>query len=151
MNPSKLVFTSAKSFVVSLTLITLLGCVTPPSAEEEMQVELDVFSGRPNPQWALTSQEVDQFIKLLQALPQHQGEASTPEGLGYRGLIVTQPGETIDGYSQISIANSIVTVEHNGELEQLADKDRALEQWLFQTGKDELDATLYQQIGAQIK
>lgn len=116
-----------------------------------MQVELDVFSGRPNPQWALTSQEADQFIKLLQALPQHQGEASTPEGLGYRGLIVTQPGETIDGYSQISIANSIVTVEHNGELEQLADKDRALEQWLFQTGKDELDATLYQQIGAQIK
>lgn len=112
-----------------------------------MQVELDVFSGRPNPHWNLTPQEANEFVSLLQALPQTQVQGSIKEGLGYRGLIVTDPGQTIAGYDQIVISNGVVVARRDSQLRQFPDKDRHLERWLFQTGRGRLDLDLYRQVG----
>ncbi len=112
-----------------------------------MQVELDVFSGRPNPHWNLTPQEAKEFISLLQALPQTQAQAEVKEGLGYRGLIVTDPDQTIAGYDQIVISNGVVVARRDSQLRQFPDKERRLERWLFQTGRGRLDLELYRQVG----
>lgn len=134
----------------SLTLLLLFGCFISASEGGKMQVEVDAFSGRPNPQWELTSQEADEFVGLFQALPQHGGEASVKEGLGYRGLRITKPGESDADYSEISISNGLVVARQSGQFKQFADQNRKLERWVFQTGKGRLDETLYQQISQQI-
>ena len=60
-----------------------------------VEVELDIFSGMPNPTWVLTDAEADSFVKRLAAAP--PGPATELSGnLGYRGFIVqvTQGAET---------------------------------------------------------
>lgn len=51
-----------------------------------MTVELDVFSGRPNPQWILTEEETAQVEKLLLNLP--DGTEPLAQGLGFKGFIL---------------------------------------------------------------
>jgi hypothetical protein len=58
-----------------------------------MQVTLDVFSGRPNPSWKLSGNDLRQLIERLagKAVPSPEtGE----EGLGYRGFIISVMDDT---------------------------------------------------------
>ena len=71
------------------------------------------------------------------------------EGLGYRGLIVTEPNETIAGYNEILISNGLVVANQNRQSKQFTDQNRRLERWLFQTGRGHLDQALYEQISQQ--
>jgi hypothetical protein len=130
----------------SIVVLALLGCVIPISGVGKMQVELDVFSGRPNPYWDLTSQEGRDFVSRFQTLPQYQGDGSVREGLGYRGLIVREPGKRIEGYDEIVVSNGVVVARWDSQSKQLTDKTRGLEKWLFQTGRGRLDDELYRQV-----
>lgn len=51
-----------------------------------MLVELDVFSGRPNPRWQLSEREVSELTRLTNPLAPTARPAPTPPGLGYRGF-----------------------------------------------------------------
>lgn len=117
----------------------------------QMQVELDVFSGRPNPQWHLTPEESAELNRLLQTLPKDKtGKVSIP-GLGYRGFIVTATEDGVQECSEVFVFKEYVTAKCNGELLQFVDKERTLERWLLQTGKGRLEDSLYKQIDSQIK
>lgn len=116
-----------------------------------MHVELDVFSGRPNPQWELTPQEAVEFLNLFRALLEHKVEGRIREGLGYRGFIVVEKEKSIEGYDEILICNELAVARRGRESRQFADKDRKLEQWLLQTGKGRLDSSLFQQILSEIE
>lgn len=64
-----------------------------------MTVELDVFSGRPNPQWVLTDDERQRVEELLRGLPEgtDPGPGATT-GLGYRGFVLVEgPRQTRAG------------------------------------------------------
>ena len=51
-----------------------------------MNVELDLFSGRPNPRWPLNDDDVARLAELIDSLdPAHDRMPTTP-GLGYRGF-----------------------------------------------------------------
>jgi len=50
------------------------------------RVELDVFSGRPNPTWPLTAEESQDLLARIGQLS--PGGGPVPAGLGYRGFIV---------------------------------------------------------------
>ena len=139
----------ATGLFLSVTFLALLGCVTPNSRVGIMQVELDVYSGRPNPQWNLTSQEATEFVKRFKALTRDQGASSAVEGLGYRGLIVTKFNENIEGYDQVALYNGLVVAKQNNQSKRFTDQNRKLERWLFQTGKGRLDQALYDQISQQ--
>ena len=55
-----------------------------------VQIELDAFSGRPNPRWALDDAQAAELLALLADLP-----AATPRpraALGYRGFLVHRGG-----------------------------------------------------------
>lgn len=133
---------------IAVVFLALLGCVIPISGvENKMQVELDAFSGRPNPYWTLTSSEARDFAIRFRSLPQYQGEGSVKEGLGYRGLIVTEPGQKIESYNAIVVSNGVVEARWDSQSRQFTDQNRELERWLFQTGRGRLDDELYRQVG----
>jgi hypothetical protein len=78
----------------ALLLLILSGCIscTSNNAKQKMKisVELDVFSGRPNPSWELDPSESRELLKQLSPLPEaDKNKAEFNDGLGYRGFIIT--------------------------------------------------------------
>lgn len=69
-----------------------------------VKVELDVFSGRPNPEWLLDPKEEDQLFARLEAEPTLMIPLNTDTGgLGYRGYIISilkEEDEASDGPMQ---------------------------------------------------
>ncbi|MFI7419574.1 hypothetical protein [Nonomuraea sp. NPDC049684] len=56
-----------------------------------LEVELDIFSGMPNPTWTLTYEEEGELTERIRAVPQQVSPLHTSGeafGLGYRGFIV---------------------------------------------------------------
>ena len=56
-----------------------------------LEVELDIFSGMPNPTWVLSKRQEATLFEQLRAGPNQISPVTTPDeqfGLGYRGLIV---------------------------------------------------------------
>jgi hypothetical protein len=110
------------------------------------QVEVDVFSGRPNPVWTLTAAEAQAFVQRFAALPSlpgNGGSAEQDQGLGYRGLKVNLLSE--GRKRRVSIGHGKVVVEEpdSQKPRQLQDPERRLEQWLLQTGREHLDPDLF--------
>lgn len=53
----------------------------------KIEVELDIFSGRPNPSWVLSEAQVDELkAKFSTSLP--AAKPRTPPQLGYNGFII---------------------------------------------------------------
>lgn len=59
-----------------------------------MLVELDVFSGRPNPRWQLDEHIEQQLRELHRRLAPSASPHAEPPGLGYRGFCYTLDGVT---------------------------------------------------------
>ena len=59
-----------------------------------MLVELDIFSGRPNPVWRLDESAAGEMRRRLAALSPSTAGAADPPGLGYRGFACTDAAET---------------------------------------------------------
>jgi hypothetical protein len=59
-----------------------------------LQVELDVFSGRPNPTWILSGKEEKELLERVHADPKVMLPTAATNGrLGYRGYVVTAVSE----------------------------------------------------------
>ncbi len=133
-------------------LLAAAACVWAPitgAGGKIMQVELNVFSGRPNPHWDLTPQEGQEFLKRFRSLPKGKGSGSVRDGLGYRGLIVTAGSQAIDGFDEVVISEGVVLGRQAGGVQMFTDKDRALERWLFGTGKGHVAPDLYGEISKE--
>lgn len=113
----------------------------------KVAVEVDIFSGRPNPVWTLSDVETAAFIKKLSALPPAPAKMlSNP--LGYRGLIVQMTQGSQD-YT-IQIQNGVVQVMHAGAGSYFEDRDRSLELWLVSTGKPWVSDEVFKLIEAEL-
>jgi len=78
----------------AVLLFVLCGCMACSSnkAKQQMKIsiELDVFSGRPNPFWELNPSESGELLKELSPLPEaDKNKAEFFDGLGYRGFVIT--------------------------------------------------------------
>ena len=93
----------------------------------QLRVTVDVFSGLPNPTFALTDSEAKEFERRLRLLlPVAPQNVPEPPGLGYRGLVV----EGAD-WPMIDVPIVIYRgVVRHGEM-FLPDPGRALERWLL--------------------
>lgn len=58
------------------------------------EIELDIFSGRPNPRWTLDAAEEREFLTRLLDRTVPMGPIRSREGLGYRGFVCTATGNT---------------------------------------------------------
>jgi hypothetical protein len=86
-----------------------------------MLVELDVFSGRPNPRWELDETSADELRRLVDRLPPATGPPPEPPGLGYRGFVLGEGGRVLRVYrGHVSTPDALV-----------ADPSRTIERYLL--------------------
>lgn len=114
---------------------------------ERVTVELDIFSGRPNPTWSLTDAEAAQFLAAATGLPKAPAKELSGN-LGYRGFIV----RVMDGTEELAftVQNGTVELTQGGRREYYDDRERALERWLLQSSKPHLANELFTMVEAEV-
>jgi len=81
-----------RAILVACVLLTgALSCRSMQNEELRMRIEIDVYSGRPNPEFRLSEPLSRELARMLQDLPAAGREAPEP-GLGYRGFVVSETG-----------------------------------------------------------
>jgi len=127
---------------VTLLVLAVGGRVM---AEPATVVTLDVYSGRPNPEWTLSDAEARELHARLDALNSPLG-AQPPrnDNLGYRGLRVTTRRQSKD--VEVTVGKGAIAVEDSASAAYYRDTNRQLERWLFETGKPKLRPQLVQTV-----
>jgi hypothetical protein len=105
----------------------------------KVEVELDIFSGNPNPAWILSDVDGRTFLERVDALPVTSARELSGN-LGYRGFVVEISGEADN--MRVQVQNGIVRVSSSTAEIFRTDRNRDLERWLLQSGKPFLDSKL---------
>ncbi len=94
-----------------LAIMALSSASSPENSNGETAVivELDVFSGRPNPTWSVSAERSMELLHALQDLPPAD-QPSRKNGLGYRGFVLCNPDRVGGLAPHIRIYGGIVTM-----------------------------------------
>lgn len=101
------------------------------------RVELDVYSGLPNPQWKLTPREERELIDRLMVVGSVMRPVEEVEArLGYRGMIVTADQEDLERFAKLGLPPQF-------RLRETPDLDVSdvTERWLLRTAGAEATTT----------
>lgn len=133
------------------TLIALfLAAFFVPTADvgagegDWMRVELDIFSGRPNPEWTLTAAEAAELKTMTSSLQVAAAPPRPFDGLGYRGIVVRDPVDA--GWSLIAFRDTVRILTLEGS-EVRSDPDARIERWLLGAAGDAVDPALLARLG----
>lgn len=101
-----------------------------------VEVELDIFSGMPNPTWTLSEVDGRAFLTRVAELPIISARKLS-DNLGYRGfsLDVLSGTET----RHIRVQNGLVQALSSDAEVFYSDRNRMLERWLLHSGWPYLD------------
>ena len=113
------------------------------------KVTLNIFSGRPNPTWALSSKDANQLLSKINELPKSNSTSSL-DGLGYNGFQV-ELTHSASPKSKIISDKGLVIYSNNGTNYYFSDSQRLVEKFLLKSGKSTLDSQLYQTVKAEIE
>jgi hypothetical protein len=95
-------------------------------------VELDIFSGRPNPHWTISA---DQIAPLLPEFDAPQlATSGEPPGLGYRGFLLTDVSAEIGTPTVYRVYEGTVSIGEGDEQTTVADA-KGLEQLLLEDAR----------------
>ena len=100
------------SFVLFFSVTALLNAQTS-AATTGLRVEVMVFSGRPNPVFTITDPaQVREILSLVDAMPRSADRgAATKQGLGYRGIAVTNLSSDASDIQNIKVHRSAVEIK----------------------------------------
>ena len=121
----------------------------PPAPESS--VELDVFSGVPNPTWKLSASEGASLAQLLTRLEATQSPGKRFDGLGYRGFIVHLVAPQSLALSTMHAYGGTVEIESGDGTSFYQDPQRQVERWLLETGRPYFSGELYKEISDEIQ
>jgi hypothetical protein len=98
-----------------------------------VDVEIDLYSGRPNPGFGLTDEAANEFQRRLNGLPPLASDGGTVrDAIGYRGVRVAGHGS---GFAHVVVSGGVVEIhDAAGQVTRRADPNRALERWLVEAG-----------------
>ena len=139
--------------LLCLPLLLALTACTPaanptPTPAAASHVELDVFSGLPNPAWDLPPAGTAVLLAMIGALPPSPS-VSLPTPLGYRGFLVTIPGSSSASVVTLRAYRGIVAYQ-GPKTAYYADPAKQVERWLLSTSRPYIDVQLYDSLLAQI-
>src|SRR5437588_2052835 len=78
------------------------------SVDTRVEVELDVFSGRPNPRWVLAAEQAEKLLAdLADRAPADPQEVP---GLGYRGFVLNNLGQDRRIPHRLRVYDGVVTI-----------------------------------------
>ena len=133
------------------------------SVTVKRQVEIDIFSGRPNPVFTLTESEAtdvqrsltpatDALAKVDSSSPVKTPESVLPSKLGYRGIVIQEYAADGRVLSRTEIAGRSVLVKPTGQLAKLTTPSDDIERMLVDLAlsKGKIDSTLYSHIQEEI-
>jgi hypothetical protein len=69
----------------------------PTDGQRDIEIQLDIFSGRPNPTWTVAGETADRLWSLLRDL--EPAPPQEPPDLGYRGFLLVAPPQTVRAYN----------------------------------------------------
>lgn len=80
-----------KAVLLFLIIFIFSACSSTKTKQQmKISIQLDVFSGRPNPSWELSPSESGELFNQLSLLPEADAaKAPYYDRLGYRGFIVS--------------------------------------------------------------
>ena len=121
-----------------------------PQPASEVSVELDVFSGQPNPTWILSEAQSSMLGELLLGL--RPAERLTPrfDGLGYRGFIVRLVAPQSRAQSTVYVYGGTIEVVSEAGQGFFGDTHRNVETWLLDTAKPAISEDLYRSLSDEI-
>jgi hypothetical protein len=94
------------------------------------EVELDIFSGRPNPRWTLDGREEAELIeRMLDRTVAFVAPSDTDGYLGYRGFVLRATGATADNLTSRGLPTTFRVRDGLGH-----SIDLGAESWLLATG-----------------
>jgi hypothetical protein len=146
--------TSTSFMSLALIVLTLAACASGSAAQGNgIQVTVLLYSGRPNPTFALTAEQAERVTQLVAAAqpdPDFRGGSVLPSILGYNGLLVRGGAQDLAVYGgrvEIQGRDGKRVVSDGGALEsfllEAATQNKALdaEQLRFiQTSRDKLQS-----------
>jgi hypothetical protein len=115
-----------------------------------MWVELEIFSGRPNPRFALSPTDARIVTDLCESLPAGAGAASpAQDGLGYRGFRILDSESALEAIVQ----GTAVQIRKGtaATLDVKFDDDRRLELALLRISKSHLSPEIYAYLESQVE
>lgn len=132
---------------MAMALVVLAGCGSPStptnpptgSPAAQVTVSLGIYSGRPDPTWALSDAQSAVLIRLLDDLPGASGVP--PEGgLGYHGfrLVVRTAGQADE---HLVAYRGAVAEPGAGARSYRQDEARSIERYVLETGRSHLTPT----------
>ncbi len=83
-----------------------------------MRVELDVFSGRPNPRWELDEDSAAALRRLLSRLSVSTDTPPRQPGLGYRGFVFDSEMDHGRAYKGYVIKSDAVFADPSSSIER---------------------------------
>ena len=142
------------ALAVAACVVGAIAWCGPPrqlrAREVALQVELDAFSGLPNPRWNLTEEQTAGFLTRFRALRTARDVPSTGGGLGYRGFVVRPNTGTVNGYDEIRLYHGTVRARRGDRVETFSDSDRGLERWLLDSARGHVDESILKYIRDEI-
>jgi hypothetical protein len=119
-----------RSILFSLTLLLLGSCASAMdiALAGNVVVEVDAYSGRPNPTWTLTADEAVEAQRRLRDLPIAAGARMPEAVLGYRGFRLREGAASPGTGRRIYVTSGLVQIEDQGE--PLYRDVHGLESWL---------------------
>jgi hypothetical protein len=131
----------------TMTLIACGGSQQPAEpAAEPTRIELDVFSGRPNPSWELTRDQAAELARLHAALAPANAASVIPDALGYRGFKL----QGFRSFEELVVWREVVAARQPDQSVQWNDPSRALESFLLRTMQPHVDAETFRTLGSLI-
>jgi hypothetical protein len=116
-------------FLLGQVILTSVASARREQRSAPLQIEIDVYSGRPNPSFEVSGPDAAELAKLLRDLP--RARTAVPVlGLGYRGFVITSETGLAPGLTpQIRVFAGLIIAE-TGSAPQLYDDIHAAEAWL---------------------
>jgi hypothetical protein len=115
----------------------------PPVMYSAQLVRLQVFSGRPDPTWVISPEQMEVLAALVDTLtPSVPAPRDEAGGLGYRGFSVEHLTHPALGDSLLAV-QGIVQQGQGANARWHADPHHLVELLLLQSGQAALDPALY--------
>lgn len=116
-----------------------------------LQIELDVYSGRPNPVWNLDPKETEFLLAQLEKLPSAPDVTPPTERLGYRGFIIKPASGTRSNWEELMVGFGVVSERQGLTVKYALDKSRTLERWLVESAKGKIGEDLFSYVLSEVE
>jgi hypothetical protein len=119
-----------------------------PNNVKKARVTLQIYSGRENPSWNLSEEQISNLLALFKDLPESK-PFTLPDNLGYRGFQVELSENAAEKPQEIVVYKGRVLYKSAKANKYFTDRERRLEMFLLNSA-DSLNEELYKLVKDEI-